>query len=259
MLVLVTIVDFSPARSGFALPLPSGRKDKTVSPEVTTSKAQELRTILSAIVGSKAHGTDTAQSDTDVRGVFLQPTSVVLAVGNYQKFIENPGADENAWELSHFIYLALRNNPFTLEALVAPPQFASPEGNELRSLFPHFLSRKLVFAAYRGFAIQQRKRMLDPNSSSQRRPKAMAHYLRVMFNGVELLRTGRLTVRIVDTEIGETVLAAKQGRLGVEKAIAVGDQLESDLASALAASVIPEAPNKTAINEFLLRVRKANW
>lgn len=228
------------------------------------------RILLSTTVGSIAHGTSTPTSDHDVRAVFLQPTRVVLSLGNYQKFIETPGLDENAWELAHFLYLSLRCNPFTLEALYTKPDFASPEGLELRDLFSKFLSRYKVKGAFGGFAEQQRLDMLGLKKAKKspkkpvppnpkRRAKSMSHYLRVLYNGVELLQTGKMTIRIVDTEIGPKVLAAKRGEMTVEEAVAIGTQLDEQLRLAFTRSPLPDDADITPINDFLLRVREKNW
>jgi len=45
-----------------------------------------MKQILRVLVGSKAHHLDNENSDTDVRGVTLQPTSELLKLGvKYQK------------------------------------------------------------------------------------------------------------------------------------------------------------------------------
>lgn len=217
------------------------------------------RALLTAVVGSRAHGTATPASDWDVRSVFLQPTRNLLVLGGYEKYIEAPGVDENSWELFHFLRLGMRNNPFALETLAAPPRESSPEGDELRALFPRFLGRVKVRAAYLGFATGQKKRMLAPDTADARRTKAMSHYLRILFNGIELLRTGSVTIRIVDTEIGPRVLAARRGELTAAEAMEIGEKLEREMEEAFASSRLPDDADPAPINEFHLRVRKANW
>jgi predicted nucleotidyltransferase len=225
----------------------------------TSSEAQAPRTLLSTIVGSRAHGTSTPTSDWDIRNVFLQPTRTILTLGGYEKFIENPQADENSWELFHFLRLTLRNNPFTLEALAATPQMSTPEGDELRSLFPQFLSKFKVRGAFLGFATGQKKKMLSPETNYNRTPKAMAHYLRVLYNGIELLRTATMTVRIIDTAIGPQVLAAKRGEMECEEVLSIGERLEREMEEAFLTSEIPDDADLGPINEFHLRLRKLNW
>jgi predicted nucleotidyltransferase len=215
--------------------------------------------LLNAVVGSRAHGTATETSDWDIRKVFLQPTRRVLSLDGYERFIEAPEGDENGWELFHFLRLALRNNPFTLETLSVEPQASSPEGDELRSLFPKFLSRHRARAAFLGFATGQRKKMSSPDASERRRPKAMSHYLRVLFNGAELLRSGKMTIRIVDTPIATQVLAARRGDMTSEEAVSIGTRLEAELEEAFRMSPLPDDVDVTAINEFHWKVRRANW
>lgn len=218
-----------------------------------------IKTILSTVVGSNAHGTSGPDSDTDLRSVFIAPTDTIVGIGNYQKSIENKQADENAWEVAHFIYLSLRCNPSTLECLLAPPTLSTEEGEELRNLFPHFLSKKLVYGAFRGFATQQRAKMISPTTNYFRKEKASSHFLRVIYNGLELLQTGTFTIKIVDTPIGRACLEAKQGKLLFEEILQLGDDLVVKMDETYEKSNLPKEANKEVINRFLVKIRKSNW
>lgn len=218
-----------------------------------------VRTLLTTTCGSHAHGTATPASDVDERSIFLQPTSAILALGRegYEKFLKHPDRDVNAWELGHFLHLCMKGSPATLEALLVKPELTTEEGEELRALFPHLLARKAIWGCFGGFARSERKTFLSPNS--RRTTKSMGHFLRTLYNGIELLATGTMTVRIVDTPIGETVMAAKLGRLEAGEVLDIGAELERQLDAAAQASKLPDQPNLPAVNQFLLKLRRANW
>lgn len=214
--------------------------------------------LLRAIVGSRAHGTVMANSDTDLRTMYVVPTSHVVTMGYRPgKFKTVPGTDENAWELYRFLELSLNGNPSTLEVLLAPYETATEDGLAVRALFPHFLSRKKVGGAFRGFAQNQRNNMFSLESG--RINKAVAHYLRVLYNGRELLSTGTMTVRIIDTPAGELVMQAKRGDITPSEGLRIGLEMEDEMERAFRDSVLPDEPNRDAINDYLVSVRKKNW
>lgn len=215
--------------------------------------------ILKTYVGSRAHGTEWSGSDYDERIVFVLPTSQIVGLGEHAKFIEDKTIDSNKWELAHFLYLGLRCNPTILEFLLTTPFETHPWGEELLSLYPCFIRKKYVYDAFRGFAEGQRKKMMSPDTNSQRKPKSASNYLRVLYNGLELLTSGTMTIRIIDTEIGELVRRAKFGEASFEEVFAAGTKLLERLDRAYETSVLPEEPDRDTINEFLLRVRKEYW
>ena len=88
-----------------------------------TYTIQELRDrkliIFEAISGSNAYGTNTPESDTDIRGVFVQPLQDVLQYG----FIEQVSDEKNDitfYELGRFTDLLIGNNPNILELIAMP-------------------------------------------------------------------------------------------------------------------------------------------
>src|SRR5882757_685667 len=125
-----------------------------------------FRRILTSMVGSRAHGTDTATSDVDMRYVMLVPTSEIVKMGYTPKFARerDPTKDENFWELQRFLELCTKGNNSTLEVLLAPVEESTPEGDELRAMFPKFLKRKSIYWAHFNFAVSNRKTMDSPTS-----------------------------------------------------------------------------------------------
>ena len=75
--------------------------------------------IFEAIMGSQAYGTNTPESDTDIRGVFVQPLEDALKYG-YVEQVSDETNDITFYELGRFIDLLIGNNPNILELLAAP-------------------------------------------------------------------------------------------------------------------------------------------
>jgi len=72
--------------------------------------------IFECIGGSRAYGLDTANSDTDIRGVFVLPKSMYYSL-DYIDQINDETNDTVYYELQKFISLCSKNNPNILELL----------------------------------------------------------------------------------------------------------------------------------------------
>ena len=75
--------------------------------------------VLEAIMGSRAYGTSLPTSDTDLRGVFIQPEEDILGFG-YVDQVADKLNDIVFYEIRRFLQLVQTNNPNILELLNAP-------------------------------------------------------------------------------------------------------------------------------------------
>jgi len=76
--------------------------------------------IFEAIMGSRAYGTSLPTSDTDIRGVFIQPEEDILGFG-YVDQVADKLNDIVYYEIKRFLELIkLKSNPNILELLNAP-------------------------------------------------------------------------------------------------------------------------------------------
>ena len=225
--------------------------------------------ILKVVVGSWAHGLATPESDHDYRGVFVTPTSELLKINGSSKtthWVEGK-EDDTSWELGHFLNLAVHCNPTILETFLAPWtetgwktcaifNDGTNVGDELRKLFPYVWNSNDVKNAFIGYGLNQRKKFLDNKDAKPN--KFAAAYLRSLYNAWELLKTGTLTIRIIDTPIGETVRRFKNGNYKRGEVIDECWHWEQEVNRAFAENPDKEA-NLEPVNEFLLRVRKEFW
>ena len=216
------------------------------------------RTILKVLVGSRAHGLATPESDFDYRGVFLVPTDNILSLGSTKKnvnWIEGK-VDDTSWELGHFLYLATKSNPTILETFISPIEGVTIEGEKLRRLFDYVWSSKGVRDAFTGYGINQRKKFL---AEKDKKPdKFAAAYARSLYNAYELLTTGTFTIKISETEVGKDIRRFKDGDYTFGEVIDYCRDLESKVNKAFEDNPDKET-NMEPINEFLLDIRKNNF
>ncbi len=117
------------------------------------------RVIYRCVVGSRAFGLDTEESDTDRRGIYLPPADLHWSLYGVPEQLENDQTEEVYWELQKFLVMALKGNPNILECLYTPMvEDITPLGQELLDMRSAFLSR-LVYQTYNGYVMSQFKRM----------------------------------------------------------------------------------------------------
>lgn len=119
--------------------------ESPVSPTPMVSMVSMVRdhTIYSCVMGSRAFGLATDDSDTDRRGVFLAPTPLFWRFEKPPTHVEGPAEEQFSWELERFCALALRANPNILECLHSPlVEYVDDTGRELLALREAFLSAR---------------------------------------------------------------------------------------------------------------------
>lgn len=115
--------------------------------------------IFEAVMGSKAYGTSLSTSDTDIRGVFMQPLDDILEHG-YVNQVSDETNDITFYELKRFISLSIDNNPNILEILFAPQDCIIQTSDIWNMLQIHchtFLTKKCRYT-FAGYAIGQIKK-----------------------------------------------------------------------------------------------------
>jgi predicted nucleotidyltransferase len=192
--------------------------------------------ILRTVVGSGVHGIAIEGTDDhDEMGVFIEPPEHVIGLrkpAEHYVFRTQPeGArsgpgdtDLVMYSLRKYLRLATKGNPTALLPLYAPTDDVltlHPLGAELRALAPAVLSQRAVHR-FLGYLHSQRERLLGRGlrSSVPSRPELVARYgydvkyashaLRLAYQGLEIVRDGRLTLPMPEQE-RERVLRVKRG------------------------------------------------
>lgn len=219
--------------------------------------------ILKSLVGSRAHGLATENSDYDYKGVFVVPTSEILGIRGHSKHavqLERDGAgnavqDDVSWEVSHFLTLAVKCNPTILEVLASPKYEANEWGERLRQCLPFVWNPNGVRAAFIGYGMSQRKRMLDDREDGWH--KYACAFLRNLVAGEALLRTGSVLVDTTGHEMHATLFRFKSGECSKGEVIDACTVWCAKVEAAYAAC--KHMPRLDLVDEFILDLRKHYW
>ncbi len=212
--------------------------------------------IYRCIVGSKAFGLDDENSDTDLRGIYLPPADVHWSMFGVPEQLENKEREECYWELQKFLILALKANPNVLECLFTPlVEYADETARELLAMRVIFLS-KLVYQTYNGYVMSQFKKLeQDLRSNGEIKWKHAMHLIRLLLQGIGILRESDLTVRVEENR--QTLLSIKRGETAWREVNELRLNLHKEFERAFAETSLPERPNYEKANEFLIKARRS--
>ena len=234
--------------------------------------------ILRVLTGSRAHLTHREDSDWDYRGVYVSATRdlvcpnftlndkgrVHTAQPKGTSWIEGQEVDSTTWEVGNYLKLAVQSNPTILEVLVSPMVNFTEWGRCLRELFPHVWSSDRVYLAFGGYAHNQRKKLLDHKLdededfrlTARRRMKFAVAWLRVLTQGITLLKTGVLPVPLPEHE-REKITEVQNGRWTVGQIVDWGRDLLDEMAAAR--KQCDKRVDPEPINGFMADIRQAHW
>lgn len=223
--------------------------------------------LLAGINGSTAYGLATEDSDVDRIGCYASPTAAFHGLhpptGKAATWVSNK-PDATYHEAGKLAALLLSCNPTVTEiCYLGQWETITPEGEALIAIRRSFLSAKAVSNAYYGYARQQFTRIRNRGDGSfsadtrKRTAKHARHLQRLLYQGVELHRTGHLTVLLspyeatICRQFGEKVAA---GDLGLaEKALKAAEEAFDE------PGVLPDRPDEAAAEAWLQDVRRAYW
>ena len=211
--------------------------------------------IYRCVVGSKAFGLDDENSDTDWRGIYLPPADVHWSMFGVPEQLENKEREECYWELQKFLTLALKANPNILECLYTPlVEYKNEIAEELLAMRSIFLS-KLVYQTYNGYVMSQFKKLeQDLRSSGEIKWKHAMHLIRLLLQGIGILRESDLIVRVEANR--QTLLSIKRGETDWREVNELRLNLHKEFERAFAETCLPERPNYGKANVFLIKARR---
>lgn len=229
--------------------------------------------ILSLYSGSHLHGTNTPESDLDVRGVVWPLENEVFGLKKFEQIEKTGNEDVVFYSLPYYIHLLVnKGNPNVHEWLWALEyQCMTEVGKEICSLKDHWVSGK-VFACGLGYLNSQTKRMLHIASIrdlGEKRKKLVekfgydtknaAHAVRIARELRELADTGIMRVRR-DTD-REELISIRNGKLGIEQAqrLVVEETIKVEEAIKLNRAGIRDKPDTKFADEWLTAVMKKHF
>jgi hypothetical protein len=247
-------------------------------------------TILRAEVGSGVHGTSVSgYDDRDEMGVCIEPADAVIGFKKFEQYEwhtawERPGGRANrsghgdlditVYSLRKWMRLAAGGNPSVLVLLFAPEdkiEEINPYGLELRrDMTQHIISLR-AGERFAGYLHAQRKGLLshDGKGRDVTRPelieafgfdtKFAGHMVRLGYQGVELLRTGRLTLPMRAYE-RELVKDIRLGEWTMQECLDLAEDLEAQIRSLIAVSSdLPAQPDYDKLNAWMCESYRRVW
>lgn len=241
--------------------------------------------ILRTVVGSGVHGIAIEGTDDhDEMGVYVEPLDQVFGIAHIDHHYVARTVPEGhrsragdvdlvLYSLRRFVALAATGNPTALLPLFAPESdvlHITDLGRELRAFGPSLLSQQAGWR-FLGFAQSQRQRVAGQDRRHiPNRPELVAahgfdtkyasHALRLVTQGLEVLRHGGLTLPLPEAD-RQLVLAVKRGEIPRDVVLEMidsrGGQLERLLRAG--ASPLPERPDMARTNRWLADAHLAYW
>lgn len=252
----------------------------------------EQGTILRATVGSTVHGLHHGgQDDRDEMAVFVEPAEYLLGLARargisgglygFEHYVERtqpegmrsgPGdLDLVAYSLRKYVRLALKGHPTILLLLFVPDEqvlVKTELGEQLRALRPALLSRR-AGRGYLGYLRGQKERLFGTRGQKRvNRPelveahgfdtKYAMHAVRLGYQGLELLETGRLTLPMPEPT-RPRVMAVRLGERSFDEVLAEIDEVQRRLSTALEQTALPAEPDRAAVDRFLVDTYRRAW
>lgn len=168
--------------------------------------------------------------------------------------------DVTLHEAGKFASLCLSANPTAMELMwLDSYQVRTELGDQLIDIRERFLSAPRVRDAYLGYATQQFRRLTNsgrfPDVPVARIEKHARHLLRLVEQGTHLWVTGQLVMRVPDPQR----VFDFGVRAATDPGVATPVMARAALTFQNCATVLPDAPDRGAVQEWLHTVRAAHY
>lgn len=241
--------------------------------------------VLRAEVGSTVYGTGLpGREDHDEVAVFCMPPTNVLGGRPADSIVwRTAGASARStpqdtdlamYSVRKYVLLAAAGNPSILVPLFTPDEKVFEQtivGSLLRTSYPMFVTRQ-AGQKFLGYMDAQRKRMIDSRAGTRaprsNRPELVAehgfdtkfamHMLRLGFQGIELLTTGRLALPIPDPA-GELLRDVRRGKLTFDEVMDIVGGLESDLKKAILDADVRDMAPRSEVDLLIWHLHQTHW
>lgn len=254
---------------------------------MTTAEMAAATTILRVPVGSTVHGLHLAGTDDrDEMGICVEHLGAAMGFHAFEQYIYRSAAEREhkhdapsqpgdldlvIYSLRKWLRLALQGNPTVLTALFVPFEQCidiDGRGHQLQEMAPSIVSRR-AGARYLGYLTSQKQRLLgERGQKGVRRPdleekfgfdtKYAMHMLRLGYQGVELLTTGRLTLPMADP-VRQHVRDVREGKVPLNDVLSEVGDLEVQLNDLRSVSPLPEEPDTDLVEAWMLEAYLASW
>ena len=152
--------------------------------DFTLERVRETDLLLfDAVSGSHAYGTQTPNSDTDRRGIFVAPDSYHAGMDPIEQVADEKN-DEVYYELTRFFQLLEKNNPGALELLHTPDDCVRVKHPAFHLIDPGLFLSKLAEKSFAGYADSQirkarglNKKIVNPQPEERKHLREFCYVL----------------------------------------------------------------------------------
>jgi len=232
-----------------------------------------------AMVGSEAHGLARADSDLDVRAVYVAPKSKVLSpfFTPHSPQEISGDVDFSAWELRPFVKMCASANPNSLEALFSDERctvdlvdahpFDAMAGITLVAARSLFLTKRIA-ATHAGFAKSCIRRLEHGKTRTGDRTvdverfgydtKYAMHAVRILGVAVRALQRGEYKI-MVDEDERKLLIAIREGQFSKDWVLGQIDSRVLAAERAAQKSDLPDEPSIKNIEALVEAVSEISW
>ncbi len=232
--------------------------------------------LFATISGAHLYGFPSPDSDYDLRGVHILPTTEVIDLDQPRETIEiseirdGLEIDLVTHDVKKFFLLLLRKNGYVLEQLYSPLVLhTTPEHEELKEIAKSCITRHHSHH-YFGFS-ETEWRLFEKEEI--KRVKPLLYVYRVLLTGINLLETGEIEANLLKlnekfrlSQLDELIACKLSGQekgaipnLDLDFHRKEYERLRSKLKEAEEKTHLPETPSaRAALNDLLVRLRMAN-
>lgn len=231
----------------------------------------EHATILFGPRGSRAHGTNTEESDFDYAGIVIPPKSYYLGLDSFNGFDTTGGKnfkstfdtkDVTITHINKFVKEAMTGDPNVLDLLFLDPDQIIYKTHLGQMLIDHrhlFLSQHLK-TRYAGFARNQMSRMEKTMSvvpelarDASYDTKAFMTGIRLMTSVIDILITGDYTTRRPNADV---LLRCRNREFTYQQALDMYKDCDDLLAIAGRNTALPKTVDRQKIDKLLIEINE---
>jgi predicted nucleotidyltransferase len=231
------------------------------------------------IGGSELHGAKVGQTDdTDIYGIYIEEPEDVLGLDPQEHFVWSTAGNERRngpddldvtfYALRKWAGMVAKGNATALHFLFAEPQ-------EIPAKYWHIIQKnRSVFLSrtsakqFVGFADSQFKRITGEKGQGAKgkRPeyvcaygydtKAAMHGLRLLYECIELMKHGRITLPRPEKKL---LIEVRSGKWLLKQVLGHAQDLFAEVERAISNSPLPERVDRTAISKLVSKVHLDFW
>jgi uncharacterized protein len=191
----------------------------------TSREVAESNVILRCVVGSTAHGLALeGKDDHDEMAVCLEPPEYVIGLERFEQWVH-----------------------------CQADMFASLQAGHRFRGYLHAQKQRLL--GIRGQMRVTRTELIERHGYDT---KFAMHAVRLGFQGIEYMSTGRLTLPLAPAE-SEICMGIRRGRWLLNDVVELIEDQERRLAAGIKASRLPDHPDHGRINAFLVDAYRHHW